>query len=453
MIFVLVDDLGFANLGCYGSQSIQTPRLDQMAREGMRFLNAYSGCTVCAPARSVLMTGKHMGHTSVRVNSGGVPLLDADVTIAEVLKQAGYTCGGFGKWALGDLDTEGVPEQQGFDRFFGYYHQFHAHLTFPEYLIDNGRKIEYPGNRNFNIPFGGPRPEPGFTPVVNPHTGQPLRYAHYEVFRETLDFIRDNHDRSFFCFAPWTPPHGRYQIPASDPAATLYRDKPWSERSRVFAAMTSMIDRQMGELLDLLSELEIDNNTIVIFCSDHGAPFRADDELNSSGPYRGYKRSMYEGGLRVPMLVRWPGRIATDSETGHVCTFTDILPTLAELAGASDHVPADIDGISLVPTLLGKPDQQAQHPLLYWQWARFNPENNRYGDSMQAIRRGNLKLLRNSEQEPWELYDLKTDPYETTNIAGERSRDMEELILQIGVVQRPPREQREPDKPADRRFR
>ncbi len=453
IILVMADDLGIGNLGCYGSRAIRTPNLDRMAAEGMRFTNAYSGCVVCAPARSVLMTGMHMGHTSVRVNSGGVPLLDADVTIAELLRQRGYVCGGFGKWGLGDLATEGAPERQGFEEFFGFYHQFHAHLTYPEYLIDTGRKVEYPANRGFHVPFGGERPAARFAPELNPETGLPLRYAHYEIFERMKAFIRANRQRPFFCYAPWTPPHGRYLIPETDPAAAEYRDQPWSATARVFAAMTSMIDRQMGELFALLRELEIDDRTIVFFCSDHGPVFRFDGELDASGPYRGFKRSMYEGGLRVPLLVRWPGKVPAGSTSEHVCYFGDFFLTVCEIAGIDQGIPEALDSVSFWPALLGQPERQAEHEYLYWEWSIYNWRNRRWGNSMSAVRQGDWKIVRHRQDQPWELYDLAADPLESTDLAPGHPEQVAELAALAERARRPPRPQIEPDKPEGQRFR
>ena len=219
IIFIIVDDMGYYDLGCYGSKTIKTPSIDRMAAESIRFTDAYSGATVCAPARSCLMTGYHMGHTSVRGNSGGIALLDDDVTVAEVLKKEGYVTGGFGKWGLGEVGTTGVPEKQGFDVFFGYYHQVHAHYYYTPYLWRNSKRVALPGNEG----------------------NKNAQYTHNEIFRETIQFIRENKDQPFFCYAPWTPPHGRYEFPDNDPAWEMYRNKPWPNDAKVVAAMDTMI--------------------------------------------------------------------------------------------------------------------------------------------------------------------------------------------------------------------
>ena len=431
IVFIIVDDTGWADLGCYGSRHIRTPNIDQMAAEGIRFTQAYSGCTVCAPARSVLMTGLHMGHTSVRGNTGGIPLPDGDATVAEVLKRAGYATGGFGKWGLGDVDSPGVPEKQGFDEFFGYYHQVHAHDYWTEYLWRNSQKVPMVGEK-----------------------GDPQRYTHYRIFEQTLEFIRRNKDRPFFCYAPWTPPHGQYQIPESDPAWQMYKDKPWPRDAKVVAAMDTMIDRNVGELLDLLKELKIDERTIVLFCSDNGAAKRFDGLLDSSGPLRGCKRSMYEGGIRVPMIVRWPGKIKAGTVSEHVCYFADVMPTLAELAGASRYVPTGVDGLSFVPTLTGRAIQK-KHPFLYWEWHLYNwgKRKNVPSGLMQAVRMGDWKAVRHQSNVPFELYDLSKDVAEKNNLAAERPDIVAKIEAYVQRDRVEPRAQIEPEKPEGKRYR
>ncbi|MGB2865666.1 MAG: arylsulfatase, partial [Sedimentisphaerales bacterium] len=372
IVFIVVDDMGWADLGCYGSRQIQTPNIDQMAAEGVRFTQAYSGCTVCAPARSVLMTGLHMGHTSVRGNTGGIPIRDEDVTVAEVLKRAGYATGGFGKWGLGDVETPGVPEKHGFDEFFGYYHQVHAHDYWTEYLWRNSQKVPMTGEK-----------------------GSAERYTHNRIFEQMLKFIRRNKDKPFFCYAPWTPPHGQYQIPESDPTWQMYKDKSWPRDAKVAAAMDTMIDRHVGELLDLLKELKLDEQTIVFFCSDNGAAKRFDGVLDSSGPLRGFKRSLYEGGIRVPLIARWPGKTKAGTISEHACYFADVMPTLAELAGVLPHMPTDVDGLSIVPELTGRADEQKKHEFLYWEWQLYNwgKRKDVPNGLMQAVRMGNWKAV------------------------------------------------------------
>jgi len=430
IVFIIVDDMGWADLGCYGGKQIKTPNINRMAKEGVRFTDAYSGCTVCAPARSVLMTGLHMGHTSVRGNTGGIPLRDEDITVAEVLKRNGYATGGFGKWGLGDVGTAGVPEKQGFDEFFGYYHQVHAHDYWTEYLWRNSRKV--------------------------PMTGEPgsmERYTHNRIFERTINFIRNNKDRPFFCYAPWTPPHGKYQIPESEPAWAMYRDKDWPKNAKVVAAMDTMLDRHVGELLSLLKELGIDERTIVFFCSDNGAAQRFDGVLDSSGPLKGYKRSMYEGGIRVPLIARWPGRIKAGAASNLPCYFADMMPTFVELAGLRKDMPTNIDGISIVPTLTGR-GRQKKHEFMYWEWHRYNwgRRKNVADGLMQAVRMGKWKVVRRGGDAPFELYDLSRDIGEQSNIAAEYPHIVAKIDKWIKQNRVPPRPQIEPEKPKGKRF-
>jgi len=432
IIFIIVDDMGWADLGCYGSKQIHTPNIDTMASEGIRFTQAYLGCTVCAPARSVLMTGLHMGHTPVRGNTGGIPLPRDAVTTAEVLKEAGYVTGGFGKWGLGDVRTEGVPEKQGFDEFFGYYHQIHAHNYWTDYLWRNSEKVPMTGDK-----------------------GSAERYSHYRIFDATVDFIRRHQGQPFFCYAPWTPPHGSYQIPESDPAWRRYQDKPWPRSAKVAAAMDTMVDRQVGELLALLKELEIDKNTVVFFCSDNGAAERFDGTLDSSGPLQGRKRSMYEGGIRVPLIARWPGRIEPGQVSDHPCYFADMMPTFAELAGASRQVPSDVDGLSIVPTLCGKTSRQEKHAFVYWEWHLYDWGQRRFVPNglMQAVRMGDWKAVRHKSDQPFELYDLSRDIGETNNVAAEHPEIVKKIEDYIARTRTEPGPQIEPEKADGKRFR
>jgi len=387
IIFIVVDDMGYHDLGCFGSKTILTPNIDKMCAEGVKFTDCYSGDTVCAPARSTLMTGYHKGHTPVRGNSGGIPLRPEDVTVAEVLKAAGYATGGFGKWGLGNQGKGGAAEKQGFDLFFGYYNQWHAH-TYYTHLFRNSEKVELNG-----------------------------RYTHHAIYDETIKFIKDHGraGRPFFCYCPWTPPHAAYQIPADEPAWALYKDKPWDKPAKVAAAMDSMMDRQVGEILGLLTELGIDDNTIVFFTSDNGAAKRFDGVHNSCGKMKGQKRSMNEGGIRVPMVVRWPGKIAPGSVSDLPWYFPDVMPTLAELAGATREVPKDIDGISIVPTLLGQ-GRQKRHEYLFW------------CSGARAVRMGKWKGIGRSGSV--RLYDLSSDISESHNLAAQHA----DIAKKIGEI-------------------
>jgi arylsulfatase A-like enzyme len=401
IIFIMVDDMGYHDLGCYGSKTILTPRIDRMCAEGIRFTDCYSGDTVCAPARSTLMTGFHKGHTPVRGNGGGVPLFPEDVTVAEVLKRAGYATGGFGKWGLGNQGKDGAAERQGFDTFFGYYNQWHAH-TYYTHLFRNSVKVELDG-----------------------------RYTHHAIYDEAIKFIKANKDRPFFLYCPWTPPHAAYQIPEDEPAWALYRDKSWPRDAKVAAAMDSMMDRQVGEILDLLKELGLDDDTIVFFTSDNGAAKRFDGIHNSCGKMTGHKRSMNEGGIRVPMVVRWPGKIAPGRESDLQWYFPDVMPTLAELAGVSAEVPKGIDGISVAPTLLGRGEQK-KHEYLFWE------------SRDRAVRMGKWKgILRRGEVT---LYDLTTDIGEKTDLAERHPDIAQKLGRFMQEAWRNPRSQKDDGK-------
>jgi arylsulfatase A-like enzyme len=446
VVFIMLDDMGPADVGRYGSKVIQTPNLDRMAADGIRFTQAYAGCSVCAPTRGALMTGRHMGHATVRANPGGVPLRDEDVTIAEVLKKAGYATGGFGKWGLGDLDTPGVPERQGFDRFFGYYHQVHAHRFYPDYLIDTGKKVPLPTNAGFYGP--GKRPE-GPVDTRDPKTGEQHVFSAYPIFEEMKAFIRANRDRPFFCYAPWTIPHMRYEIPASDPAWQTYKDQPWSTAEKGHAAYCSLADRFVGETLTLLKELGIDDRTVVFFCSDNGAPNRS-AILHSSGGLRGEKGQLYEGGIRTPLIVRWPGRIKPGGVSDTPVYLPDVLPTLAELAGATPGLPPGVDGVSLAPELLGTGRLPRDRPL-YWEWngEHFAP----YEPKFQAVRRGRWKIVRHALDGPWELFDLEGDPGETRDVAAGHPQVVTELSAWVAQNREPHGPQVEPEKPPGQRWR
>lgn len=401
VVYIMADELGYFELSCLGHPHIKTPRIDRMARDGLRFTQALAGSSLCAPTRATLLTGKHAGHASVRSNGGGTPLREGEPTIATVLKDAGYATGGFGKWGCGGRGSTGVPEKHGFDVFLGYYDQVHAHSYYPPYLVRNSQEVPLAGNQ------GG-------------RSGK--TYAHYEIFDAAKAFIRQHRERRFFCYLPVTPPHGMFDIPDQDPAWKSYADRPWPEPARRYAAMVSMLDRQVGEILDLLAELALDEETLVVFCGDNGGNDYFKDREHPRGfhgpnvdpktgvAFRGRKGRLYEGGLRVPMIMRWPGKIAAGRVSNHVWYFPDVLPTLAELAGA--RVPAGVDGISIVPELLGAERAgraQAQHRFLYWELGQ-----------QVAVRQGSLKAIRPSRKAAWELYDLATDVSESKNIATER---------------------------------
>lgn len=445
VIFIILDDMGPADTGAYGSKVIATPHIDRLAAEGMRFTQAYAGCSVCGPTRSTLLTGRHGGRTTVRANSGGIPLRAEDVTIAEVLRPAGYISGGFGKWGVGDLDTDGVPERHGFARFFGYYHQLHAHQFYPEELIDTGRKVPLPNKGFYDVK----RPE-GAVSTRNPATGGEYVFSGYRIFEEMKAFIRANKDRPFFCYAPWTMPHARREIPDDDPAWQLYKDKPWSAQEKGHAAYCSLADRLVGETLALLKELGIEENTLVFFCSDNGAP-NTSKILQSSGGLRGAKGQMYEGGIRIPFIVRWPGKIRAGTTSDLPIYTPDVMPTLAELAGATAQLPQGTDGLSLVPELLGtKRLPRDRH--LYWEWNGAHMDTN-YAPKFQAVRRAEWKIARHKLDGPWELYNLGADINETRNVAAEHPQIVASLSAWVDRNREAHLPQIEPGKPAGRRWR
>ena len=403
LIFIMADDLGYGDLGCYGQRQIRTPHLDRMAAEGIRFTQVYAGSPVCAPARSVLMTGQHTGHTRVRGNAGQagaehgavlctgrghgwrVPLRPEDVTVAEVLQSAGYTTGITGKWGLGEPGTTGTPNRKGFHEWFGFLNQARAHEYYPDYLWRDETRFPLPGNLD----------------------GRQEQYAH-DLFTEfSLDFVR-RHARTgapFFLYLAYTVPHDKFQIPELEPYAEA---ADWSRQERVYASMVTRLDRDIGRLLGLLDELGVDRQTAVFFCSDNGAANRYDGVFDSSGPLRGRKRDLYEGGLRVPMIVRWPGRIPAGLTSDAIWYFTDLLPTFAALAGTTP--PAAIDGRDLGPTLLGQDQPDLRQRLLYWEFFERGFQ--------QAARRGDWKVVRPGFDQPLQVFDLARDPGETQDLAG-----------------------------------
>lgn len=453
IIFIMADDLGYAHLGCYGQEKIQTPRIDRLAAEGLRFTQVYAGNNVCAPSRSVLMTGLHSGHTSVRGNSGGISSQASDITVAEVLKQAGYATGGFGKWGLGDAETEGVACRQGFDEFFGYYDQVHAHSYYPPYLWHNDRKYPLPGNSGREDGLTGERRE---------------QYSADEIMDKARDFIRRHKDGPFFCYVPITIPHSEWLVPEDslrqyagkwdEPEPYITPSKHYADQPQpraAFAAMVSRLDREVGRIMDLLRELSLDERTIVFFTSDNGGQGGAGTSpefFKANGPLRGYKGSMYEGGLRVPMIVRWPGRVRPGTTSDFVWYFPDVLPTLAELAGAQP--PAGLDGVSVVPTLLGQPGQQ-EHPVLYWESAGYDAKTGlrRRGSLVQAVRLGPYKGIWTERSGSMELYDLSQDIAETNNLADSRPGEVAEIRKIMSGARFDPPPQLEPDSPPGRAFR
>ena len=429
IVYILADDLGYGDLSCYGQQKFNTPNIDKLASQGMLFTQHYAGCPVCAPSRSSLMTGQDTGHTAIRGNKGWKPegqspLPAGSFTMAEMLKEAGYATGAFGKWGLGFIDTEGDPNKQGFDVFYGYNCQSLAHNYYPGHLWDNHEKVILEGNAGdqFN------------------------EYAPNLIHKHALQFIESNREKPFFLFYPSVIPHAELLLPEENlaefrnkylPEKIYDGTKPGDEKFRTgaygyqpeshaaFAAMVTLLDRQVGELMAKLKELGLEENTLVIFSSDNGPHLEggADpDYFDSNGPLKGYKRDLYEGGIREPMIACWPGKIAAGSQSDHVSAFWDVLPTCAELVGA--EVPENIQGISFLPVLLDR-EGQKQHGHLYWE---FHEKGGR-----QAIRKGNWKYISydvfDPEKRTTELYDLSNDIGEENNVASQHPEIVKEMQM------------------------
>jgi arylsulfatase A-like enzyme len=420
IVFILADDLGYGDLGCYGQKKIRTPNIDRLASEGMRFTQHYAGNPVCAPSRCVLLTGKHCGHAAIRDNAEAVagregqqPMPRDTVTVAQLLKKAGYRTGIVGKWGLGMPDQGSGPNDFGFDYSYGYLCQRQAHSFYPSHLWRNGLREPLAGNPGIDGNLKGP-------------IGGGETYSHDLMATDALRFVRENKDAPFFLYLAFTIPHLSLQVP--DDSIAEYRGK-WPETPydgtrhyaaqpeprAAYAAMISRMDRDVGRLLALLKELALDENTIVLFSSDNGAVFAlcgTDPKFfESNGPLRGYKQDLFEGGIRVPLLARWPGKIQAGSVSDHASAFCDLMPTLCELAGI--ETPAT-DGISYLPALLGKPGQKA-HEFLYWEYHG--------GGGAIAVRMGDWKALRlgvkKSPDAPVQLYNLADVIGESRDVAAE----------------------------------
>lgn len=449
LVFILADDLGYGDLSCYGQEKFRTPNIDSLATSGMKFTAHYSGHNVCAPARCVLLSGKHPGHAYIRDNRGGLgagqegqePVPPGELSLPLTLKQLGYRLGGFGKWGLGPVGSTGDPLQQGFDRFYGYNCQAQAHNYYPQHLWDNDTKVvlDNPG-------FAAHQKLPDDADPADPaayarFSGK--QYAPDLIGEQALRFIRDHRDRPFFLYYPTTVPHLALQVPEDSLAEFegKYPEEPYvGGRSYLphrtpraaYAAMITRMDREVGRVLRRLRELGLEDDTIVIFTSDNGPLFNQlggtdTDFFNSAAGLRGRKGSYYEGGFRVPLLVQWKGRIAPGTTSDRVTGFEDWLPTVLELIGARSATPDGIDGISFAPTLLGR--KQEERPFLY----RESPG---YG-GQQCVRVGDWKAVRQRlnppprQKEPpkmvTELYNLKDDPGETTDVAGQHPDVVKQL--------------------------
>lgn len=424
IIYILADDLGYADIGPFGQEIIQTPSLDAMAAEGIVFTQHYAGNTVCAPSRCSLMTGKHPGHAYVRGNKqaephGQLPIPSESITVSGLLQKAGYTCGMIGKWGLGNTGTSGDPKNFGWDLSYGYLDQVLAHNYYPEYLIRNGEKemldnvVQYVDKAHWSKGLGS-------------YSAEKRTYSHDLFTAEALKFIEDNQDNPFFLYLPYTIPHDNGEAPLDEkmevPDFGIYAGyTEWNKETRGYAAMISRMDRDIGKILELLVSLDLAENTLVIFTSDNGPmPNQIFTEIfNSNGDLKGGKRDMYEGGIRSPFIAWWPGTIQEGSSSDHISAFWDFLPTVCELAGI--EVPEDMDGISYLPCLQGK--KQESHAYLYWE----SPLKG----YMTAIRMDQWKAVRlNYEEDPeggFELYNLETDLGETQNIASEHPEIIEKM--------------------------
>jgi arylsulfatase A-like enzyme len=406
VVFILADDLGYGDIGSYGQKKIRTPNLDKLAAEGLRFTQAYAGSTVCAPSRCALMTGLHTGHCRTRGNGSSgspksnVPLTKDDLCVAELFKKAGYATALVGKWGLGEENSTGIPTKKGFDHFYGYLNQYHAHNYYPDYLIRDETREPIPENvQNAN---------------VDNVAEKFVKYTPDLMLADALKFVEAKKDQPFFLYFATTMPHANNEKTRHDkngnevPSDEPYSNETWPIQEKNKAAMITRMDRDIGTLLKTISDLGLDENTLIIFSSDNGPHAEGGNDpkfFGSSGPFTGTKRAMTDGGIRVPFLVRWKG-VTKPGVSEHVTAFWDFLPTVAELV--QQPIPQNLDGLSILPTITGKGAQRT-HEFLYWEFHE--------GGTKQAVRHGNWKAIRPSPSKPLQLYDLTTDISETMNVA------------------------------------
>ncbi|MBC7364727.1 MAG: arylsulfatase [Candidatus Aminicenantes bacterium] len=431
IIYILADDLGYREVGCFGQKKIKTPNIDSLAAEGIKFTNHYSGNAVCAPSRCCLMTGLHPGHAYIRGNAdyqmpncerGQIPLpLDA-ITITKLAKKAGYVTGVMGKWGLGGQCTSGAPENQGIDHFFGYLDQWEAHFYYPDHLWRNTEKVLYPENKI--------------------RTGE--TYSADEIAKEALTFIKQNKDRPFFLYLPFTIPHVSLQVP-DDEILQYYKSLGWDETPyegdhytgnptprATYAAMITRMDKYIGQIMDLVKQLGLDEDTIIMFSSDNGTTYCCGVDyqfFESVSPLKGLKGSLHEGGIRVPFIARWPGKIKPGTTSDHICAFWDMMPTLCDIMGI--ETPQHTDGISFLPALLGK-GYQKEHEYLYWELPEYGAQ--------QTVRMGRWKgyrtNLRKQAHPKLELYDLDADPGQEIDVADKHpdiTKKIEEIMQEEHV--------------------
>lgn len=435
IIFILADDMGFGDLSCYGQDTLRTPNIDQMAKEGIRFNNHFTGSTVCAPSRASFLTGLHTGHVSVRGN-GPHQLLTENTTIAKLLRRQGYKTGIIGKWGVGHPPAPDDPKRNGFDYAYGYINMWHAHNFYPEFLYRNGVKEMITGNVlarkqdgsrkwSANLPEGA-----GVALQKNQHTHQLFEM-------DALKFIEDNKNEPFFLYLALNMPHANNEHPTNGmevPDYGQFADRNWPEPEKGFAMMLQMVDSAVGKVNQKLVELGIDDNSLVVFCSDNGPHqegFHTMEYFNSNGELRGMKRDFYDGGVRTPFIAKWPNKITPNSTTDHVSAFWDILPTVAAISGAP--TPQKIDGISFLPTLLGQKEQQKKHEYLYWE---FYEEGGK-----QAVLKDNFKAVkldvRIGKEKPIQLFNLSNDPSEQIDVASQYPDIVKEMAQIMNEAHQP----------------
>lgn len=434
IVFILADDLGYGDLGCYGQKLIETPNIDKLAANGMKFTQYYAGTSVCAPSRSSFMTGQHTGHTPIRGNKeiepeGQAPLPDSAFTIAEMFQKAGYATGGFGKWGLGYPGSEGVPTKQGFDDFYGYNCQRQSHNYFPNHLWNNDQRVE-----------------------LDNTIAKQTQYAPDLIQLEALNFIEKNKKKPFFLYLPYTLPHAGLQLPENDPAFAYYKKKfneqpkpvkfwngegyePQAYPHAAYAAMVTKLDNYVGELMKKLKESGLDKNTLIIFTSDNGPHIEGGNDpafFHSSDGLRGIKRQLFEGGIREPMIAYWPGVIKKNQTSDLICATWDFFPTFAKIV--NQPISPVLDGLSILPTLISKGIQK-QHEYLYWE---FHEDGGR-----QAVRMGNWKGVRENAMKgkngPIQLFNLAKDPGEKNNIASKNPLVVKKIsaIMKSAHVENP----------------
>ncbi len=428
IILIMLDDLGYADISPYGQTKIQTPNLARMAEGGMTFTQFYAGVSVCAPSRSSLMEGLHTGHCYIRNNkqngerNGQWPIPADTVTMAKVLKKAGYTTGMIGKWGLGNPGTSGDPLVQGWDFYYGYTDQVLAHNCYPDHLLKNGEKIPLD-----NEPVWLPEKFKG----LGSYTPEPKEYSHDYLMEETLRFIEEKAGAPFFLYLPYTIPHdngeqseeNRFEVPSQG----IYAGKPWTKQQKDYAAMITYMDDGIGEILDAVEAAGIAKKTLILFCSDNG-PLKkhpVTEFFNSNGPLQGGKRDLFEGGIRSPLIAWWPGVVEAGSRSDHICAAWDFFPTFCDMAGVT--VPEGLDGISILPALTGK-GKQPEHESLYWEF------HTRTG--VQAVRMGDWKGIRFNAgvdvDAPIRLFSLAEDVGETNNVAADHA----EVVARIAEIMR-----------------